>query len=269
MSATWCMVLVHSTSSSAPAASSVRAPSASRRPACSHSPAACSRSTTAKSYERISRSAECIPPSRRRASSFKIRSYTIEDSQLIPPSRPITFTALVPSVPASASAEPTVRQPLRGLTPLSRVPPEHEHEPVIEFQNSFWVFTLDFADPVLKLSVVELGQQRHVPVADHGYVPGLRELPPVGVIGHRDGQPGRLHRCGYVCRVWLMLGEYLKCAPEQRVGNHRRKRDNQHAATRRQQTGQPSDHRRAAADVVQRFLDQHSIDVIVGKPDCP
>ena len=57
-SATLCIVLVHSTTHSAPAASSAAASAASRRPAASHSPAACMASTSAKSTEDISTRAE-------------------------------------------------------------------------------------------------------------------------------------------------------------------------------------------------------------------
>jgi hypothetical protein len=72
-SATLCIVLVHNSRRSAPAASTARASMASRSAAASQSPAACIRSTSAKSTEASTMRAECHPPSRSRTSSFASR----------------------------------------------------------------------------------------------------------------------------------------------------------------------------------------------------
>ena len=73
VSATLCMVFVHSTRTSAPARSSARAADASRAPASSHDPDACSSSISAKSADHRSNGAECRPPSRARVSSLASR----------------------------------------------------------------------------------------------------------------------------------------------------------------------------------------------------
>ena len=72
-SATLCIVLVQSTTHSAPAACSDRASSASRAPAAAQSPAACIASTSAKSTDAITSRAEWKPPSRSRTSSLTSR----------------------------------------------------------------------------------------------------------------------------------------------------------------------------------------------------
>ena len=72
-SATLCIVFVHRTSSSAPAAASARASAASSAPASSQRPSRCSASISAKSTERSTQSAECSPPSRSRVASLTSR----------------------------------------------------------------------------------------------------------------------------------------------------------------------------------------------------
>ncbi len=72
-SATMCIVLVHSTTHSAPADSSPRASAASSAPAASQSPATCIASTSAKSTDASTSRAEWKPPSRSRTSSFTSR----------------------------------------------------------------------------------------------------------------------------------------------------------------------------------------------------
>lgn len=61
-------------------------------PAAPHSPAACSRSISAKSSESSRIGAEWNPPSRSRTRSFAIRYQSSEDSPLMPPRTPIVFT---------------------------------------------------------------------------------------------------------------------------------------------------------------------------------
>ena len=69
-SATLCMVLVHSTRHSAPAASTARASSARSAPAAAQSPADCIASTSAKSTDDSTSRAEWKPPRRSRTSSL-------------------------------------------------------------------------------------------------------------------------------------------------------------------------------------------------------
>ena len=72
-SATRCMVLVHSTSSSVPPATSAWASAARSLPASFHRPVRWSSSTAAKSTDRSRQSAECKPPSRFRTASLTNR----------------------------------------------------------------------------------------------------------------------------------------------------------------------------------------------------
>ena len=51
-----------------------------------------------------------------------------------------------------------------------------EGEPVSELQVVAWVAFLDLGDSLLKFGVGKAGQQRHVPVADHGQVPVLLKV---------------------------------------------------------------------------------------------
>ena len=71
--ASLCIVFVHSTSSSAPAASSACASCASREPASAQRPSRCMTSISAKSTLRSTQSAECSPPSRSATSSLTSR----------------------------------------------------------------------------------------------------------------------------------------------------------------------------------------------------
>jgi hypothetical protein len=70
VAATLCMVFVHSSTRSAPAASSVFASAASTSPAPAQSPAIWSRSITEKSTDSSRQRAECRPPSRSRTISL-------------------------------------------------------------------------------------------------------------------------------------------------------------------------------------------------------
>ena len=72
-SATLCMVLVQSTTQSAPAACSIRASWASSEPAEPQSPRACIDSTSAKSTDASTTRAEWKPPSRSRTASLTSR----------------------------------------------------------------------------------------------------------------------------------------------------------------------------------------------------
>ena len=72
-SATLCMVLVHSSTMSAPADSRPRAASASSAAAASQLPARCMAAIPAKSTEYSTQCAEWSPPSRSRTVSFASR----------------------------------------------------------------------------------------------------------------------------------------------------------------------------------------------------
>ena len=72
-SATVCIVFVHRSTISAPAACSDRASVASSSPARAQSPASCSRAISAKSTDSSTHRAECRPPSSSRTDSLSSR----------------------------------------------------------------------------------------------------------------------------------------------------------------------------------------------------
>src|SRR4051794_39292941 len=90
--ATLCIVLVHSSTRSAPARSRTSASAASSSPAGAHSPAACSRSISAKSTDSITQRRP-RPEARPEPARGERDGVLHLLSQLIPPSSPIVFTA--------------------------------------------------------------------------------------------------------------------------------------------------------------------------------
>ncbi len=90
-----------------------------------------------------------------------------------------------------------------------------EGEPVGELQAVAGEAFPDLVDPALKFGVGEVGEQGHVPVADHGQVPVPLEGERVVLIAQLGIQTGAGEHCGDVRGVGLEALEALQRGGEE------------------------------------------------------